>query len=141
VCDTFSVVIEHLEWFSRDERVVKEDAREDDMGKRDETKTRDIVEPVAKEESLAEKIQHGASEIAENVAHVTHEVADKVVHGAESLVKRASDSARSAADIDGDGKVDAKDVKAAMDVNRDGKVDAKDAGDTAGKCTSKCVVQ
>ena len=129
-----------MDWFTHGTRAVKEDAREADMGKRDDAKT-EPVEREAKEESLAEKIQHGASEIAENVAHVTHEVADKVVHGAESFVKRASDSARSAADVDGDGKVGAKDIKAAADVNRDGKVDSKDASDAAGKCASKCVVQ
>ena len=135
------MVIEHLDWFTHGTRAVKEDAREADMGKRDDATTREPVEREAKEESLAEKIQHSASEIAENVAHVTHEVADKVVHGAESFVKRASDSARSAADVDGDGKVNAKDIKAAADVNRDGKVDSKDASDAAGKCASKCVVQ
>lgn len=31
------------------------------------------------------------------------------------------------ADVNGDGKVDAADIKAAADVNKDGKVDAKDA--------------
>ena len=41
------------------------------------------------------------------------------------------------ADVNGDGKVDAADVKAAADVNKDGKVDAKDAVEVVKKTATR----
>jgi F0F1-type ATP synthase membrane subunit b/b' len=41
------------------------------------------------------------------------------------------------ADANGDGKIDASDIKAAADVNKDGKVDAKDAVEVVKKTTAR----
>ena len=41
------------------------------------------------------------------------------------------------ADVNGDGKVDAADVKAAADVNKDGKVDAADAVEVVKKTATR----
>jgi hypothetical protein len=41
------------------------------------------------------------------------------------------------ADVNGDGKVDASDVKAAADVNKDGKVDAADAVEVVKKTATR----
>ena len=41
------------------------------------------------------------------------------------------------ADVNGDGKVDAADVKSAADVNKDGKVDAKDAVEVVKKTATR----
>lgn len=70
-------------------------------------------------------------EIAENVAHKAHDVGDAVRSAGENLVQRADTAyhdavggARKAADVNDDGVVDEKDVKAVGD-----------------KCASKCSIQ
>ena len=70
-------------------------------------------------------------EIAENVAHKAHDVGDAVRSAGENLVRRADTAyhdavggARKAADVNDDGVVDEKDVKAVGD-----------------KCASKCSIQ
>jgi len=75
-----------------------------------------------------ERHAHGGveaiKELAENVAHKVHDVGEDVLRRADTAYHDAVGGAREAADVNDDGVVDEKDVKAVVD-----------------KCTSKCSVQ